>query len=54
MIKTLQKKFIVSAMLAITILLVILLSAINIGNIAISAAQSRQMLGMLLLSLIHI
>ena len=48
MIKTLQKKFIVSAMLAITILLVILLSAINIGNIAISAAQSRQMLGMLL------
>lgn len=48
MIKTLQKKFIVSAMLAITILLVILLSAINVGNIAISATQSRQMLGMLL------
>lgn len=48
MIKTLQKKFIFSAMLAITILLVILLGVINIGNICISQRQSKQMLTMLL------
>ncbi len=48
MIKTLQKKFIFSAMLAITILLVILLGAINIGNLCISRRQSGQTLKMLL------
>ena len=46
--RTLQKKFVLSAMLAITILLVILLGAINIGNLCVSERQSRQMIGMLL------
>ena len=36
MIKKLQKKFVFSAMLAITILLVLLLSAINIENAQMS------------------
>lgn len=48
MIKTLQKKFILSAMLAITILLIILLGAINIGNACISARQNEQMINLLL------
>lgn len=46
--RTLQKKFVLSTMLAITILLVILLGAINIGNLCVSERQSRQMIGMLL------
>ncbi len=48
MIKTLQKKFIFSAMLAITILLAALLGAINIGNICISRQQDEKMLETLL------
>lgn len=48
MIKTLQKRFIFSAMLAITILLAALLGAINIGNICISRQQSEKMLEVLL------
>lgn len=48
MIKTLQKKFILSAMLAITILLAILLGAINIGNACVSRRQNEQMVRLLL------
>ncbi len=48
MIKTLQKKFILSAMLAITILLVLLLGAINIGNVYTSKRQNGRMLEELL------
>lgn len=48
MIKILQKRFIFSAMLAITILLIALLSAINIGNICISQQQDEKMLEALL------
>lgn len=48
MIKTLQKKFILSAMLAITILLTILLGAINIGNACVSRRQNEQMVRLLL------
>ena len=35
MIKTLQKKFVITAMTAITVLILLLLSAINIANIVI-------------------
>lgn len=48
MIKTLQKRFILSAMLAITILLVILLGVINVGNIYISQQQNNKMMEALL------
>lgn len=48
MIKALQRKFIFSAMLAITVLLAILLGAINGGNMYMSARQSRQLLDTLL------
>lgn len=48
MIRILQKKFVISAMLAITILLIVLLGAINIGNIFITQRQNEQMLQMLL------
>lgn len=48
MIKMLQKRFIFSAMLAISILLIVLLGAINVGNILLSDRQSRQMANMLL------
>lgn len=48
MIKTLQKRFILSAMLAITILLAALLGAINIGNIVMSRQQNEKMLEVLL------
>lgn len=48
MIKTLQKRFIFSAMLAISILLIVLLGAINVGNVLLSGRQSRQTANMLL------
>ncbi len=48
MIKTLQKRFIFSAMLAISILLIVLLGVINVGNILLSERQSRQTANMLL------
>lgn len=48
MIKRLQKKFIFSAMLAITILLVLLLGAINIGNTYASKNQNEQLINSLL------
>lgn len=48
MIKTLQKRFIIASMLAVTILLLILLGAINIGNIYVSQRQIREMTGALI------
>ena len=42
MIKTLQKKFIITAMTAITVLLVILLGAINIINIVTVSGETEQ------------
>lgn len=48
MIKKLQRKFIFSAMLAITILLVLLLGAINIENAHMSKKQNEQMIDTLL------
>lgn len=48
MIKKLQKKFIFSAMLAITILIVLLLGAINIGNAYASKNQNEQLINSLL------
>ena len=48
MIKKLQKKFVFSAMLAITILLVLLLSAINLENAQMSKKQNEQMIDTLL------
>ena len=41
MIKTLQKKFVVTAMIAITLLLLFLLGALNIGNAVITERQGR-------------
>lgn len=48
MIKALQKKFILSAMLAVTILLAILIGAINVGNVYIVRRQNEQMIRLLL------
>ena len=45
MIKTLQKKFIVTAMIAITVLLVVLLGAINVVNIWATSQETDRMLG---------
>ncbi len=42
MIKNLKKRFVISAMVAITILLVVLLGAINILNVVISVNQSER------------
>lgn len=44
MIKTLQNKFILTSMTAITILLVVLLGALNISNIVITHNESERML----------
>lgn len=63
MIKTLQKKFIATAMAAISILLLVLTGTINVANGLISARQTDEQLKMLAetekllmkqLSLIHI
>lgn len=48
MIRTLQRRFILSAMLAIAILLAVLVGAINIGNICMSRQQNEKMLETLL------
>ena len=40
MIRTLQKKFIVTAMVAVTVLLLVLLGAINVFNYLSSSRQS--------------
>lgn len=47
MIKSLQKKFILSSMTAITVLLTVLLGVLNIASYAITDKQSRTMLDML-------
>lgn len=47
MIKTLQKRFVTTAMLAITILLLVLLGAINIGYSLISGRQEDAVLNMI-------
>ena len=47
MTKTLQKKFITTAMLAITVLILVLLGAINGIYGLISGQQMERMLGML-------
>ena len=44
MIRTLQKKFIVTAMVAVTVLLLVLLGAINVFNYLSSSRQSDQLL----------
>ena len=48
MIKTLQKRFIFTAMIAVTILLIVLLGAINLINAGITIKQSNNMLHSLL------
>ena len=47
MIRTLQKKFIVTAMIAVTVLLLVLLGAINGANIFSSSRESAALLDML-------
>ncbi|MBU3874441.1 HAMP domain-containing histidine kinase [Faecalicatena sp. AGMB00832] len=47
MIRTLQKKFITTAMLAISILLLVLLGAINVGYYLVSGQQEKVLLDML-------
>ena len=47
MIKTLQRKFIVTAMIAVSMLLLALLGAINIFSAVSSAADSPRLLGQL-------
>lgn len=47
MTKTLQKKFVFTAMLAVSLLLVALLGAINIGNAAITSRQTNSLLNVL-------
>lgn len=47
MIKTLQRKFIFTAMAAISILILILLGTINVGNICLNSRQTKRMLAML-------
>lgn len=44
MIRILRRKFIITAMLAISILLLILLAVINIGNFAVNSRRTNQML----------
>ena len=47
MTKTLQKKFIVTAMIAVTVLLVLLLGGLNVMNAVSSANESERLLHML-------
>ncbi len=47
MIKSLQKRFVLTAMTAITLLIVILLTAINVSNIVISKTDSEKTLSVL-------
>lgn len=47
MIKTLKKKFIKAAMMAITLLLVVLLAALNITNYTVQQRQSQELLTVL-------
>ena len=47
MTKTLQRKFIVTAMIAVTVLLLVLLGAINVFNVISSFRQSDELLEMI-------
>ena len=47
MVKTLQKKFIVTAMIAVTVLLAVLLGAINAANVVSASGQTSELLDML-------
>lgn len=47
MVKTLQKKFVITSMIAITILIVALLGAINVANIVLVRRQSERTLNMI-------
>ena len=47
MIRALQKKFVVTAMIAITALLILMLGAINVGNIVISNQETARTLAMI-------
>ena len=47
MVKTLQKKFVITSMIAITILIVALLGAINVANIIMVRNQSNRTLNMI-------
>lgn len=47
MIKTLQRKFIVTAMAAISILILVLLGTINVGNICLTGGQTKRMMRLL-------
>ena len=49
MIKTLQKKFIVTAMIAVTVLLTVLLGGVNAVNAWTSARENDRLLESLLL-----
>lgn len=50
MIKTLQRKFVITAMIAVSVLLIALLGALNIGNAVISSRQTDELLDSLLMS----
>lgn len=47
MIKTLQRKFIITAMAAISILILVLLGTINVGNVWMTGRQTERTLAML-------
>ncbi len=47
MIKSLQKKFVVTAMAAVTVLLTVLLGLLNVGNVVITGRQSDSLLEVL-------
>lgn len=47
MIKTLQKKFVITAMIAVTVLMLLMLGAINIGNMVIVSGQVNRTLLMI-------
>ena len=46
MVKTLRKKFIITSMAAVTVLLAVLLGALNAANYVFSSNQSAEMLEM--------
>ena len=47
MVKQLQKKFIISAMLAVTILLVVLIGGINVFNYLTTSGDNNRLMEML-------
>ena len=44
MIRMLQKKFVLTAMIAITALILLLLGAVNIGNVVLTSRETTQTL----------